>query len=209
VITSLLLTIAAQVPEPSPPPDAREAPAVAAMPPAFFDQALVWDSATHAPRLGREKKTLTRFEFYERVGRPDLVALSRGAMNRRIGFAIAAGALAVGGVIAGVLMLSKATDMNSAFCVDNVDNYNRCTASNRFQQIGGTAFIAAGLGSAMLLTTIAYWQKPDVVDHDEAIHLVSQYNATMLKKLRAVPSSLRWMPAFGPQGGMLAVSGQF
>ncbi len=203
MFTALLLTIAGQISEPPPPP------AVGVTPPAFFDEALVWDSTQNAPLLGREKKVLGRLEFYERVGRLDLVAASNSAMHRRIGFAVASGVLAVTGVVAGIVMLSKSPNMNSAFCVDSVDNYNFCNTQNRFQQIGGIVFVAAGLGSAMLLATIAYWQSPEVVDRDETIHLVSQYNATLLKKLRDVPNSLRWMPAVSPEGGMLAVSGRF
>lgn len=179
------------------------------MPAAFFDDVLSWDLGANQALKGKERIALSRNEFFERVGRVDLIEKSNSLRSRRIGLMVSAGTLVVGGTIAGVLVLSRSPDMNSSFCVANVDNFNRCHDTNRVHQTGGIGVMAGSYVAAMLLATLAWWSNPDVLDGDEAIHLVSQYNAGLLKRLRASKGSLKWMPMVSPDGALLAVTGRF
>ena len=179
------------------------------MPHAFFEDVLSWDLQGNQALRGKQRTVLTRAQFFETVGRVDLIEKSGALRTRRLGLALGAAGLAIAGSIGGVVLLSGSPDMNSAYCVDNARNFNECHDKNRVHQIGGIAFIAGGLATAMLMATLAWWSNPDVVDGDEATHLVAQYNAGLLKRLRASRGSLKWLPVVSPDGAQLAVSGRF
>lgn len=209
VITALLLAVLSQAEVTPPPLPAVEAPAEPLVPAAFFDDVLSWDPDAKQAVHGRQKTVLTRTEFFERVGRLDLIEQSNSLRARRITLAVAAGTVALGGLIGGIVLLAGSPDMNSAYCVNNVANFNQCHEINRVHQTGGIGLIAGSVATAALMATLAWWSSPDVVDSDEATHLVSQYNADLLKRLRASRGSLKWMPVVSPDGAALAVAGQF
>lgn len=199
------LLAAAVLSQTEPPPPAVAEPLI---PAAFLDQALTWDAAGNRALRGRQKTVLTRNEFFVELGRPDLIERSNARQTRRIAFAATASALAIVGVVTSVVLFAGSPDMNSAKCVANIDNFHLCEADNKVHQLGGTVVLATSLATAMLLATLAWWSTPEV-DADEAQHLAAQYNAGLLKRLRGSPSSLRWLPAVGPDGALLAVAGKF
>ncbi len=209
MITALLLAVLSQADVTPPPMPAVEAPAEPLVPAAFFDDVLSWDSESNQAMHGRQKTVLTRTEFFERVGRHDLIEKSNSLRTRRITLAVAAGTVALGGIISGVVLLAGSPDMNSAYCVNNVTNFNQCHETNRVHQTGGIGLIAGSAAVAMLMATLAWWSSPDAIDGDEATHLVSQYNAGLLKRLRASRGSLKWLPVVSPDGAALAVAGRF
>lgn len=203
-----MLAVFAQAEVSAPPPPPAEA-VVPLVPQAFYDDVLAWDLEANQALRGRQKIALTRTEFFRQVGRLDLIDLGDAIRTRRAWFAVTAGVAALGGAIGGIFLLSGSPNMNSAFCVANIANFNQCDADNRVHQNGGIALIAGGAAIAMLMATLAWWSNPDVVDGDEAIHLVAQYNAGLLKRLRASSGLLKWLPLVSPDGAQLAVSGRF
>ena len=203
-----MLAVFAQAEVSAPPPPPVEA-VVPLVPQAFFDDVLAWDLQGNQALKGRQKIALTRTEFFQQVGRLDLIDKSDAIRTRRVWFAVTAGVAALGGGIGGVFLLSGSPNMNSAFCTANIANFHQCDDDNRFHQKGGIAFIAGGAAIAMLMATLAWWSNPDVVDGDEATHLVAQYNAGLLKRLRVSSGPLKWLPLVSADGALLAVSGRF
>lgn len=199
MLTALLLAAVLDEPTQPPPPPASERQAT---PPEFFDHALTWDSSANVALKGRQKTVLTRAQFFAEVGRLDLVDRSEALRTRRIALFSSAGIVAAAGVIGGVVLLAGSPDMNSSTCVANISNFQRCHDDNRVHQTGGIGLLAGSVAAAMLLATLAWWTNPEVVDTDEAIHLASQYNAGLLRKLRA-------QAVVTPDGAAVALAGKF
>lgn len=204
MISALLLAVLAQTAPPPPPPAAEPL-----IPHAFYEEVLSWDLQANRAVRGRQRTVLTRTEFFEQVGRLDLIDKSTSLKARRIGLGIGAGAVLLGGVIAGIVVLTRSPDVNSAFCVSRIDNYQQCQATERVHQTGSAFLFAGSLATAALLATLAWWSNPDVLSGDEAIQLAARYNAGLLKRVRAGGSSLKWLPVICADGAQLAVTGRF
>ncbi len=208
VISTLLLAVLSQTTPPPPPPPPSGA-AEALVPSAFFEGVLSWDLEANQAVIGKKRTALTRTEFFEKVGRLDLIEKSQSIRTRRIALLIAAGTVVVAGSVSGAVVLSRSPDMNSAYCVAHVDNFNQCHDANSLHQTAGAGLIAGSVATAALMATLGWWANPDLIDGDEATRLVSQYNAGLLKRLRASKGSLKWLPVVSPDGAALAVSGRF
>ncbi len=192
-------------PTPPPPPPALE-PTV---PPAFYEGVLSWDSEGKQVVKGRERTPLVGADFFREVGRVDLIEKADGLRRRRLILAVSAGAVLVAGSISSITFFANAGDLNSSYCTANVRNYNDvCMPHYKGYSTAGGATLAATLITTGLLATLAWWSEPEL-EADEATHLVAQHNASLLKRLRARPGSLRWLPAVINDGAMLAVGGRF
>jgi hypothetical protein len=150
---------------------------------------------------GRARQPLARDEFYAQLKRPDLVEKSRAAAQRRVILAVAAGAAVLAGATTVVLSRVGAPDLNSGFCVDNTRNYNTiCVPDQQRRDTLLAVGAVGGLSLGAILGTLAYWSSPNVLSKDETSALISEHNASLLKRLRSEEAAVRFTPYGSTQG---------
>jgi hypothetical protein len=189
-----------QAAEPTTPPAPPTVNAL--LPPEFHNRVLSWDNEKHQATQGRDRKALSRDEFFTTIERPDLVEKSTSLSRRRLVLGTASVVTGLAGIVSGLMVLGNNVDLNSLECVQNNAAFNSCSDTHRTNSVIGTSLIVAGVIGAGLFATFAYWSSPAVVDDDEAQRLISRYNGDLLKKLRMNAMLL-------PGGGAVGISANF
>lgn len=195
------------VPDVTPPP----LPAEPRLPQIFHEQFIAVDSKGNTS-VGTSHRPLTRQQFFELAGRPDLVEASLAASHRRAAFVISGAAVLAAGAVAAVALLATIPDVRVMPCANLVYYRDVCQAIVQSHTLGGVLSAAGAATVGALLFTLAYWSTPDVLDRDEATALASKYNAALKKRLMEgvaspppEPSGFRLLPVIGPGGvGLVA-----
>jgi hypothetical protein len=182
---------------------------VAQVPKGFLDQALKVDVKNQITE-GRSATKLTHRQLFERMGRTDLVAESVAREQRRVWLAVSGGAIAVAGAVVGSIFIATGPKLASPECESSVQIYNEiCVPRANQHNIAGTAIIATGVVTGLLLGTLAYWSDPSVLNRDETSALISSYNSALAKKLKSPPSGWKILPVITPDGAVVAASVKF
>lgn len=182
---------------------------VSQVPSGFLDQALKVDVKNEITE-GRSATPVTHRQLFERLGRTDLVAESTAREQRRLWLLVSAGAVAVAGVVSGSIFIATGPNLASPACESDVRIYNEvCVPRAAQHNIAGTALIATGVATGLLLATLAYWSDPRVLTRDETSALISSYNSGLAKKLKTTPSGWKITPVITPDGAAVAASVKF
>ena len=206
----LLASLRVFAQEMTPPPVmAAEDAEVAQVPTGFLDQALKVDVKNRITE-GKAGTLVTHRQLYERTGRIDLVTQSDNRAARRLWLAISAGVVAGAAGIVGGVLIATAPRLNTVECESDVRVYNDvCVPRAAQHNVAGTAVIATGVVTGLLLGTLAFWSDPDVLTRDQTLALVSGYNSQLAKRLRAKPQGLKLLPMVTPDGAMLSAALRF
>lgn len=171
------------------------------------------DAALRVNRLnviteGRSGKELSHRELFSRLGRTDLLAQSDAVQTRRTVLFVAAGAVAVAGLITGTVLLATSPNLATPQCENDVAVYNEiCVPQARQHLTGGVVAYAGGVVGALVLGGLAFLSDPRVLDVDGTSRLVGLYNAQLLRTMRA--NGVTVVPVVTTGGAMMAASLRF
>lgn len=196
--------------EPSTPPVmSSETAEVSQVPTGFLDQALKVNVKNEITE-GRSATRITHRQLFERMGRTDLLTQSLALEQRRTLLAITGGIIAGVAIGAGVAVIATGPRLASPECEADVRIYNEiCVPRANAHNYAGTAIIAGGVVTGLLLGTIAYWSDPNVLTRDETASLIGTYNSQLAKRLKQPPSGLKIIPVVTPDGAALSASLKF
>ena len=206
LLLSAVPTHAEEAPTPPPPP-----PEHTSLPREFLEQFLSFDPTSNQVLMGRQRRPLSRTEFFNLLGRPELVAQSESLSQQRVILGVTAGAVAAAGIITAAVAWGGLPDLNSSFCIASTENYNNvCTSQYMQRQSLGAAGLVGGLTLGALFATFAYWADPNVLSADQTVALASQHNAALMQRARAAHQGttpqLHLLPYATLQGGGLLTS---
>lgn len=210
LVATVLSASVALAAEPSAPPVmSTEQAEVAQVPTGFLDQALKVDVKNQITE-GRSATPVTHRQLFERMGRADLITESFARAQRRTVLAVTGAVVAGLAIAAGTVVIATGPRLASIECESSVQIYNEvCVPRANAHNYSGTAIIAAGVVTGLLLGTLAYWSDPDVLTRDETAALISTYNSQLAKRLKQPPSGWKIVPVVTPDGAAVAASVKF
>jgi hypothetical protein len=145
------------------------------------------------------ERTLSAFEFYNRVGRSDLAAQADDRTRQRVWLISGSLLVLAAGAAGGAVVLSNAQDVNDPVCfVHGNFSYNQCVDRHQQTLIIGTAIIAATVVVAGGLFTWGVLTQEMVTTPDETVRLAVGYNRSLAQKHGATGARLRLVPALAP-----------
>jgi hypothetical protein len=204
-----LLASSALAEELTPPPVLPTEQAEPVLPPTFLDRALKVDVDNHITQ-GRTATPVSHREFFERLGRADLLAKSADLEKRRKWLIIGSVALSTAAIVTGSILIATAPNLATPACESSVQVYNEiCVPRAAQHNISGTAVIVTGVVGALLMAGFAYGSDPSVLTRDETAALVGSYNSRLARELRRPPAGLRLIPMVTPEGASLTASLRF
>jgi hypothetical protein len=161
------------------------------------------DPQGNAASLGGH--SISAYDFYKRVDRPDLAARADERTRQRIWLISGAALVLVGGVTGGTIAFATAQNPNDPSCAVNVSAYNACIdAHNRNRNIG-ILLIGTSVAASAGLFTWAMLIPEMVTTPQETVTLATGYNRALSKKYGAPGASFHLLPTFGPgYGGVVA-----
>jgi hypothetical protein len=170
---------------------------------AFMREFLVVDLHENSVREG--KRTLSASEFYARVERTDLVAQAEDRTRQRIWLMGGGGALAVASVVAGVVVMSSAKNINSPSCSTDVFAHNACVDSHKSTTTAGALILVAGVALGTGLFTWGAMTPEMVTSPRETLRLAADHNLELARKHGAKGAQLQLIPTLAPgHAGLLA-----
>ena len=144
-------------------------------------------------------RTLSAFEFYNRVDRPDLAARADERTRQRIWLISSSVLVLAAGVAGGAVVLSNAQDVNDPVCFVNGNfSYNECVDRHQHTQTIGIAIIGAAVVVAGGLLTWGLLTPEMVTTPEETVRLAVGYNRALAQKHGATGSRLRVLPVLAP-----------
>ena len=163
----------------------------------------------HQILLGTPARELTPREFFQLLGRTDLLERSEAALQRRRALFISAAGVLVVGVAVGAYFLATTPDLSTGPCniskTDTADYYNNvCVPDHRMHQVAGSGFIVGGVVAAGVLAGIGLAMNPDVLNHWEMGKLIDEQSGP-----KGTPTSLRLAPLVGPNLVGAVATGRF
>jgi hypothetical protein len=115
------------------------------------------------------------------------------------------GAVAVAGMVAGILVMSSAQNSNSPSCVVDVFTHNACLESSSRTSTAGALILTAGLAVGTGLFTWGALTPEMVTTPNETVRLATEYNLAVAQKHGATGARLQLVPSLGPgHAGLLA-----
>jgi hypothetical protein len=194
MIAALTLALVASADAPAPPPPPPELSPMEM----FYEGYLTYDDDRGIGYLGRARKPLRPEELYRLLDRPDLVARVDERRGSRIYWYIGAGLSFAVGTFVGLKLWSGVPDLNSRACVFSAANYNACAEEYQWRQAWGGGSIVAGLAGAAVLAGLGWSLDLEPVSRGEAVRLVNDYNAALLRRAKSPGASLRlWLGGSG------------
>jgi hypothetical protein len=165
-------------------------------------QAFLADFITVNPReneVSSNGRSLSAFDFYNRVGRPDLAAQADEHTRQRIWLISGSVLTLAAGTAAGIIVINNAQNLNDPACfVNNNQSYNECVDRSKATTLHGSLIIGAGVVVAASLLTWAFLIPEMVTTPEETVHLATQYNRELSKKYGATGARLRIVPSLAP-----------
>ena len=150
-------------------------------------------------RVTRGGKPISAFDFYNRVGRPDLAAEADERTRQRIWLMSGGGLTIVAGVVSGLLVMASGPDTSSPDCLARgPDVYKSCVEQSSRATTAGALLIGAGvaLGGALIVWGIT---TPEMVTtREETVRLASDYNRGLGQRHGATGVRLELLPAIAP-----------
>ena len=165
-------------------------------------QAFLADFVAVSPRqneVSSNGRSLSAFDFYNRVGRPDLAERADERTRQRIWLISGSVLTLAAGTAAGIIVLNNGPNLNDPACfANNNHSYNECVDRSRAATIHGSLLIGAGVVVAASLLTWAFLIPEMVTTPEETLHLATQYNRELSKKYGATGASLQIVPSLAP-----------
>jgi hypothetical protein len=190
-------------------PDAHHERRTVPLPPpgpereAFLKDFLVVDLNANAVRDG--SGSISPTEFYTRLQRADLVSQAEERRRQRIWLMGGGGAVAVAGVVAGILVMSSAQNTNTPGCVADVYTHNACIESSSRTSTAGALILTAGLTVGAGLFTWGALIPEMVTSPNETVRLATGYNLALAEKHGATGARLQIIPSLSPgHAGLIA-----
>ncbi len=163
---------------------------------AFLKEFIRVDPTANQAFLGQE--ALSAYDFYGRVGRPDLAARADERTRQKI-WLMAGGVLVLAaGVTAGVFEFENAQNLNDPNCsVNGALSYNACVDARNRNKTLGILFIGSGvvLGAGLFIWGALIPQM--VTTPEQTLELAKGYNRALGQKHGAPAARLRLFPMLG------------
>lgn len=170
---------------------------------AFMKDFLRVDLQTNAVRDA--SGSISPTEFYTRVQRTDLAARAEERRRQRIWLMGGGGAVAVAGVVAGILVMSTAQNTNTPGCNADVSTHNACLESSSKTSTAGALILTAGLAVGTGLFTWGVLTPEMVTTPNETVRLATEYNLALAQKHGATGARLQILPTLAPgHAGLVA-----
>ena len=164
---------------------------------AFLDAFIRVDGREN--RVTLRGKPISAFDFYSRIGRPDLAAAADQRTRQRIWLMSGGGLTIVAGLVSGLLVMASGPDTSSPDCLARgPDVYKSCVEQSNRATSAGALLIGAGvaLGGAFIVWDVS---TPEMVNpREETLQLATDYNRTLGRSHGATGARLD--PAGGRPG---------
>jgi len=144
-------------------------------------------------------RTLSAFDFYNRVERPDLAARADERTRQRVWLISGSVLTLAAGTAAGAVVIGNAQNVNDPACFVNGNvSYNECVDRNTKTTLAGSLIIGAGVVVAASLLTWALLIPEMVTAPEETVRLATEYNRGLARKHGATGARLQFLPALAP-----------
>ncbi len=164
---------------------------------AFLDAFIRVDGRDNRVTLGG--KPISAFDFYSRIGRPDLAAAADERTRQRIWLMSGGGLTIVAGLVSGLLVMASGPDTSSPDCLARgPDVYKSCVEQSSKATTAGALLIGAGvaLGGAFIVWGVS---TPEMVTpREETLQLATDYNRALGRSHGATGARLEILPAVAP-----------
>jgi hypothetical protein len=165
-------------------------------------EAFLADFVTVNPRdneASSNGRSISAFDFYNRVGRPDLAARTDERTRQRIWLISGSVLTFAAGTVAGIVVNNNAQNLNDPACfANNNHSYNDCVERSKATTLHGSIIIGAGVVVAASLLTWAFLIPEMVTPPEETLHLATQYNRELARKYGATGARLQIVPSLAP-----------
>jgi hypothetical protein len=144
-------------------------------------------------------RVLSAFDFYNRVGRPDLAARADERTRQRIWLISGSVLTLAAGTATGVFVVGNAQNVNDPACFARGNiSYNDCVDRNKATTLYGSLIIVAGVVVAASLLTWAFLIPEMVTTPEETVHLATEHNRDLARNYGATGASLQILPSIAP-----------
>ncbi|MGZ3446604.1 MAG: hypothetical protein ACXWLG_14855 [Myxococcaceae bacterium] len=163
---------------------------------AFLREFITVDPQANAASLGGH--SISAYDFYKRVDRPDLAARADERTRQRIWLISGAVLVLAGGVTGGTIAFATAQNPNDPSCAVDVYTYNACIDAHNKNRNIGIALIATSVAVSAGMFTWAMLIPEMVTTPQETLTLATGYNRGLSKKYGAPGATFRLLPALAP-----------
>jgi len=155
---------------------------------AFDAQSIAVDPMQNTVSSGR--KPLPARDFYQRVGRPDLVRWSEDRTRQRIWLISGGGLILAAGVLSGAYVMGTGPNTSSPECQNgDFNTYSGCISQAEKAQMTGAVLIGAGLALGGVLIIWGMSTPEMVTSPEETQKMATEYNRGLAEKNGASTSS--------------------
>jgi hypothetical protein len=144
-------------------------------------------------------RTLSAYDFYNRVGRSDLAVQADERTRQKIWLISGSVLSLAAGATIGAVVIGNAQNVNVPECVaGGAPTYNECVDRNTRTTLIGSVIIGAGVVVGASLLTWACLIPEMVTTPDETVRLATGFNRDLARKYGATGASFQILPSIAP-----------